>query len=361
MRALQAPFLLDSDDLVDEVVAGDLAQPMLDGLDGTGVRGLILWPEALRHPVGFGTPLADLSDFRGAGIRAPYSRDVYAVLRSLGSEPLDLDAKAINAGYADGSVAGAEAGADFAFGPPATITADVTLYGKIDTLVVTDEAWDRLGDQARTALADAAVSTRDWLVTDRPRDAQLLGEACGRGSGVTRAGAAAVAEIEKAAAPVLEELRADPEVGPAIERLEALKDAVDAHPGVPVECQASGPAADIGPEIDPAVLDGTYRTVFTEQELRDAGSDAVSTVANAGNWTITFDDGHFVELEGGCTATYQVSETMISFRWDGDVQCTGDWSAQWQLTEDGLRFLDVQSAYAGDRATWGLHEWVRLD
>ena len=66
-------------------------------------------------------------------------------------------------------------------------------------------------------------------------------------------------------------------------------------------------------------------------------------------------------LESDCTATYRVSRTMISFRWDPGVQCSGDWSAHWKLTDDGLRFLQVQSAYAGDRAVWGLHEWVRLD
>ena len=335
LRALQAPFLLDSDELVDEVVRGDLVEPLLAGLEGTGVRGLALWPESMRHPVGFGTPLLSLAEFRGAGIRAPYSRDVFAMIRALGGQPLDLSAKAMNAGYAAGRVAGAEAGADVVFGPPATITADVTLYGKIDTLVVADEAWGRLSDQARTALGAAALSTRDWLVADRARETELLGQACVRGSGVALAGAAAVAEIERATSPVLEALKEDPEIGATIEKIETLKTAVDAEPVVPAECQVQGPAADIGPEIDPAVLDGTYRTEFTSKELLAAGADGDCADSCAGNWTITLDGGHYSDVESDCTGTYQVSETMISFRWDPYVVCSGDWSAQWELTEDG--------------------------
>ena len=97
-----------------------------------------------------------------------------------------------------------------------------------------------------------------------------------------------------------------------------MKAEVDADPVVPVECQVQGPAADIGPAINPAVLDGTYRTTFTTKELRDAGSDEVSCAARrAGNWTITLDGGHYSDVES-TTARRRTRcrETMISFRWD---------------------------------------------
>jgi TRAP-type C4-dicarboxylate transport system substrate-binding protein len=362
LRALQTPFLLDSDELVDRVVAGDLARPLLDTLEGTGVRGLALWPEALRHPVGFGTPLLTLTDFRGARIQAPYSRDVYAMLRGLGSDPVWLDGKGVSAGYADGSLAGAESGTDRSFGPPAVFTADVTLYGKIDTLVVSDSVWSRLSEDARTVLAEAATSTRDWLVQTRPREVELLARACVEGKGVTVAGPAAVAELKRATAPVRAQLLADPRVAPTVRRIEALKAAIPSETSsASTECESRGPATDIGTPIDPAVLDGTYRTTFTEQELLDAGMDEQSVHNNsAAPWTITLDAGHYSDLEDDCTATYKVSRTMISFQWIPGDNCNGDWSAHWKLTDHGLRFLDVQSAYAGDRAVWGLHEWVRL-
>jgi TRAP-type C4-dicarboxylate transport system substrate-binding protein len=360
LRALQTPFLLDSDDLVDRVVDGGLVQPLLAGLDGIGVRGLALWPEALRHPVGFGTPLLTEADFRGARLQAPYSRDVYAILRALGSHPVWLDTKGVSAGYAEGSLAGAEAGADRNFGPPATFTADVTLYGKIDTLVVNDRTWARLSDDARTALTEAARSTRDWLVQTRPREDELLDTACAEGKGVVFAGPVAVTEMQRTTASLRARMLADPLVGPTIRKIEALKADLLVNPLLTTGCQSRDPAADIGTHIDPAVLDGTYRTMFTEQELLDAGMDKQDVHSNAGLWTITLHGGHYSDLESDCTATYRVSRTMISFRWDPGVDCSGDWSAHWSLNDGGLRFERVQSPYAGDRAVWGLHEWVRL-
>jgi TRAP-type C4-dicarboxylate transport system substrate-binding protein len=359
-RALQTPFLLESDNLVDAVVADDLADAMLKGLDGTGVRGLVLWPDALRHPVGYGTALLRLADFRGAELHAPYSRDVYAMLRTLGSEPSDLDRTAITTRYAAGTLDGTEGGADLAFGPPSTVTADVTLYAKINTIVANDEAWSDLSDAEQAVLTEAARSTRDWLVSERPREGELLADACTNGTGVAVAGAAAVAEIREATREQVQELRADPHAGPAIERIEALSVTVGADPGLVFECAAESKTSDIGELIDPAVLDGTYRAEFTDQEFRQAGADAQSAASNAGIWTITMDGGRYSAEDDTCTATYDVSETMIAFRWDPG-ECTGDWTAQWELTERGLRFTDVQSAYAVDRALWGLHEWIRLD
>jgi TRAP-type C4-dicarboxylate transport system substrate-binding protein len=361
LQALQTPFLLDRDDLVDRVVDGAVARPLLDALNGAGVRGLALWPETLRHPVGLGTPLLTLADLRGARIQAPYSRDVYAILRALDSNPVDLDAKGVNAGYAQGSLAGAEAGADRAFGPPATVTADVTLYAKIDTVVVNNHTWERLPDDARAALTHAASRTRDWLVRRRPREDKLLNTACSEGVGVALAGPAVVAQMKRATAPLRARLLSDPHVGSTIRRIEAVKADLPLDPVTSPECRSRGPAAAIGTPIDPGVLDGTYRTTFTLQELLDAGTDEQSAHSiAAAPWTIKLDRGHYSALEDDCTATYRVSRTMISFRWDPGVRCSGDWSAHWTLDQGGLRFVRVQSTYAGDRAVWGLHNWVRL-
>lgn len=361
LRALQTPLLLDSDDLVDRVIEGDPAQDLLSGLEDAGVRGLGLWPETLRHPVGFGTPLLTLADFRGARLQAPYSRDVYAMLRALGSQPVWLDGKDVNAGYADGSLAGAESGADRGFGPPTTFTADVTLYGKIDTLVFNERTWTRLPDDARAALTEAANATRDWLVETRPREDELLDTACAQGKAVALAGPAVVADIKRATALLRAQMLADPQVGSTIRKIEALKADLPANPVVTTACQSNGPAAEIGTPIDPTVLDGTYRATFTEKELLDLGLDQQSIEQIVGApWTITLDHGKFSDLESDCTATYRLSRTMISFRWDPDAQCSGDWSAHWQLTNEGLQFLEVKSTYAADRAVWGLHEWQRL-
>ena len=71
LQALQAPFLVSNEDLVEQVVQSELAGELLAGLDQAGVVGLALLPEGLRHPVGFEHPLLRLADFSGATIRSP--------------------------------------------------------------------------------------------------------------------------------------------------------------------------------------------------------------------------------------------------------------------------------------------------
>jgi len=84
LQALQAPFLIDSDALMNEVITSDFVDEMLLGLRAAGVEGLALLPETLRHPVGFERPFLSLADFAGAKIRAPFSNATFELLRALG-------------------------------------------------------------------------------------------------------------------------------------------------------------------------------------------------------------------------------------------------------------------------------------
>ena len=152
----------------------------------------------------------------------------------------------------------------------------MTLYGKIDTLVVNDRTWDRLPDDARTALTKAAHDTRDWLVQTRPREDGTTRHRLRRGQRGRPGRASGGRRDQTGDRTPPRAMLADPQVGPTIRRIEALKADLPVDPLVTPECQSRGPAADIGTPIDPAVLDGTYRTTFTEQELLDAGTDEQS-------------------------------------------------------------------------------------
>src|SRR5262249_14159170 len=57
-QALQAPFLIDSYPLLDAVVRSPMAGRMLAGLHQAGFTGLGLYPDQLRHLIGFRKPLA---------------------------------------------------------------------------------------------------------------------------------------------------------------------------------------------------------------------------------------------------------------------------------------------------------------
>ena len=76
LRALNAPFLVDSDELLDEVVSDDEStDDLMAGLDKAGVVGLALFPDALRHPFALKEPLLGPEDYSGRVIRAAHLED----------------------------------------------------------------------------------------------------------------------------------------------------------------------------------------------------------------------------------------------------------------------------------------------
>ena len=113
-QALQAPFLIDSYPLLDAVIKSPMTTQMLAGLNQAGFTGLGLYPDQLRHLVGFRKPLASLRDLRGAKIRVPPSRASEALFRALGAVPVHLNGSAESDAIASGTVDGVDASAGYA-------------------------------------------------------------------------------------------------------------------------------------------------------------------------------------------------------------------------------------------------------
>ena len=181
LRALDAPLLVTSDALVARIVTGDLAGRMLAGLGRAGVVGVALVPEGLRHPFGFGAPLTAPADFAGRTIRVPRSDVSYAFYRGLGATPDDPTGPELLRRVSDGSLAGADSSYALAAATlthAAIATGNVTLYPKVDALVVNPHAWDELGDRGRSQLREAARRTVARLAhiarTGRRRRTRLL-------------------------------------------------------------------------------------------------------------------------------------------------------------------------------------------
>ena len=88
LRALQAPFLIDGQALLDRVVTSPLASEMLAGMRPFGVTGLALLPSDLVHPFGFGRALLAPADFTGARVRVPISAVSYSLCDAPGQARL---------------------------------------------------------------------------------------------------------------------------------------------------------------------------------------------------------------------------------------------------------------------------------
>ena len=239
LQALQAPFLVSSEDLVEQVVQSELAGELLAGLGQAGVVGLALLPEGLRHPVGFGHPLLRLEDFSGATIRSLPSNASHRLLEALGAKPVDIWGDAFDVAVANGEIDGAESG--FAWGgtmpSPSTFTANITLYPKVNALVANEDAFGRLSDEHQEILREAAANAVRYVVQNAPTEAERAVAYCRNGGAIAFAAEADVAALEQAAQPVYEVLEADPQTKELIEQIRAMKAQLSARPGAsPAAC-----------------------------------------------------------------------------------------------------------------------------
>ena len=225
LQALQAPFLVSSEDLVEQVVQSELAGELLAGLDQAGVVGLALLPEGLRHPVGFGHPLLRLADFSGATIRSLPSNVSHRLLEALGAKPVDIWGDAFDAAAANGEIDGAESGfAWFGTMPSrSTFTANITLYPKVNALVANEDAFGRLSDEHQRILREAAAQAVRYVVQNAPTEAERAAVYCRNGGAIAFAAEADVAALERAARPVYEVLQADPLTKELIGQIRAMK------------------------------------------------------------------------------------------------------------------------------------------
>lgn len=278
LRPLNAPFLVNTDELVAEVVTGPVQESLLAGLDDAGVVGWGLWPEGLRHPFGFGAPLNAPADYDGTLIRAPYSETTRQMFRTLGADTTD------------GAVDPAEQrGAESAYrlAPAGEATANVVFYPKINALVVNDNIDSALTDEHREALVQAALETTSWVVDTRPSDNEAARTFCDEGGRIQSATPAQVEAMMAATRPVTEAMLAEEVTGPIVKEIEALAKSVEPE----------APLADCGARTDDEELqqlDGTYTFTVSPAAARAAGVTSRGIINSAtGDFTVTMEKGRW--------------------------------------------------------------------
>jgi TRAP-type C4-dicarboxylate transport system substrate-binding protein len=352
LRALNAPFLIDSDAVLASVAKDDhLSADLMAGLDGNGVTGLALLPEELRHLFSFGNPLLGTDDYHGAVVRTPTSATVSAVYAQLGATTTDDDPDpatqtAIETGYA--------------LDPEGIATGNVTLFPKVNVLVLGDAARKRLDADQLDVLRRAAVHTRDWAVDNLPVDAQSAADFCSAGGQVVLASDSDLAALKAATAPVTSQLAADPATATLIGAIEELRSSADDAP--PVE--ACGASAATDGNSDDRALDGVYRFEATPEMLRDAGvTDAVVAKENGGLFTFTFDGGQYcwrqeaedVAHTNDCEA-YTIDGDRMTWTWPDAPQETFTFS----LAGDGSLTLRPVGDVSPVSVAWTSVPWTRI-
>lgn len=316
LRAINTPFLIDSTELLDQVVASDEAAAMMEGLSSAHMTGLALLPEALRHPFGTETSPRGLDDYDGQTIRSPHSNTTWDLLSRFGATPM----------FAESGFTIAES--QFEQAPAPQGTGNVTFYAKADVIVLSDAASKRLSPDQLDALARAAEATRDWAIDTFDDDSAAAAKYCKNGGRIGSATPNQIATLKDAAAPVIADLKADPATAAIINAIEELKAGTTASSPV-TGCTGATTTSQA------SLLNGTYRWEVTKEALKNAGvtdTEALNDVPAIN--TATLKDGSYNltyrQTEGlhkGDTgeghSTYEYDGKTIVFHWSQSAtNCT---------------------------------------
>jgi len=369
LRALQTPFLITDEALVDEIVSDDdLTGELMSGLDAAGVVGLGLFPEGLRHPfsalivddsgeLAYGDPLLSPADYQGAVLGWITSAQTAAMFEALGVTRFDDETDPT-------LLVGRES--SYQFAPPGTATGNVTFFPKVNSLVINADVWAGLSAEQQAILTDAAADTREWAIDHVQSDHDAALQRCADGFGIVLASEEDLAGLPEATAPVVAELREDPATAALIDEITAMRDAMPPAVIEPVTCEAA-PLPTTPSVEDTAVPasvgesaefpEGVYRYEATLQSFLDAGLDRDLAAQLAGTSELTFSDGELTTVFVA-DATGQPIVDHQAYCIDGDRVTVGDpsnhmqacndlWSARWEFDGDELRFVDFEVLIPG--------------
>jgi TRAP-type C4-dicarboxylate transport system substrate-binding protein len=356
-QALQAPFLITDKALLDTVVSGEIGKGMLARLHGQGVRGIALVPGLLRHPFGVNRPFTSLKDFAGARVRVNPSRASDALVRALGARPVHVSGEKVGTVASRGGIDVREQslGAD----PVGTwLSANVTFFGKANTLFGNASALDRLTDDQRDILRRAGARMVQHAIDAAPFEDELVLDYCTAARVVVAAEGDLMA-LRRATRPVYAQLERDPATKMAIAAIRKVKATLPLAPvaDVPAECSEPVRASARRPR-DPSLVDGTYRWRLTAAGLRRSGaSDADTTIGTVS--TMTLRDGRW--LLGGEDhdhGTFEIRGNRLIFDWP---RTNSVLTFTFARHRDGtLDVTPVLPMDQGDQYVWASGPWRRV-
>jgi TRAP-type C4-dicarboxylate transport system substrate-binding protein len=350
---LNAPFVLDSYELQDEVLGSEVAERMLADLERIGLTGVTVLPGPLRF-LQVDREIDRAAGLAGLRIGGIESAIQHAALRALGAEPV-----VIAAGDAIDDLNGIESYPVAIHGNRYVQTAKYTvanapLWPRPYVVFANSDAWDRLPEADRELVVRAADEARPEMLAatlDRERDA--LDGMCEAGNRTIELSADARDRMHQAVEPVLDRLRNDPLTREAMAEIESASAGREPHS---IACRA-------GSDDKPAALDGVFRATLRKSE---PGSDSIAdTWRQAGvpqfDVTLELSDGravqtcHFPSGPQTCfDEAYTVYRDIIRFSGTGGPACGG----RWTLEGRRLRFTDGTCDLPDAKYVWE-RDWIR--
>lgn len=355
-QALQAPFLITDYALLGRVAQSPLADEMLAGLSALDVAGLAIVPELLRHPAGR-TAFVSLDAFDGARIRDIPSTATDSLLSALGATPAHVSNATFGQEIDSGGIDGMEMPTSRAR-QGWTVAANVTFFGKANTVVANTEALEELTPDQRDSLRTAAAETVQHAVDDPPSERDMARQFCAAGR-IVLASRAQLAELRRAAQPVYEQLERDAGTRSLIAQIRAMKRSGPEAAPPAVACgRSEPPGAEATQEVrSPSSFDGTYRWQLTAEGARRAGMPgdpeigSVNTMTLRGGRWLLNTDPHY-------SGTFEVRADRLIFDWPSE-----GYALTFTIKRDQSGSLDIKPVLPmdrGDQFVWASAPWRRV-
>jgi tripartite ATP-independent transporter DctP family solute receptor len=224
LNVLALPFLFRSVDHLYKVIDGRIGQDILAAVEPYGFVGLTFYDSGARSIYTARRPVQSVGDLRGQRIRVQESALMERMVRALGATPVGLPYGQVITALSTNLIDGAENNwSSFVSAGHYKAARFYSLTEHVmgpEIVIMSRRAWDELSPEDRAIFRAAArESTRymreQWLTWESRSRKQALE------SGITVIDAVDRKAFMDATRSLRDELRADPKLGPLIERIES--------------------------------------------------------------------------------------------------------------------------------------------
>lgn len=341
-EALQAPLLVDSYALQEKVVAGEIADQMLEGLEPLGVVGIGILPGPMRKLLSIDRPLTQVEDFERVRVGVTESRVGHDAVRALGATAVPFrpgnDLSGLDA--VESQVEAIE-GNRFDLAGARHLTANLNVWPRALVVFMNEQAFEQLEASQRDLLREALRrAIPETLAVLQSREREAAAALCRRKLDFVAVAPADMTALRQALSPVYRELERDRRTRSFIERIRKLREEVSTSAEPPPSCLAAAPSSPSGD-----LLNGTYTNMTTAEDARRAKFPAGDPIYRVlplrhrlvleSNDFVMYDvfaDGH---TEVGFSGTYSVYRDRIVFRSPED-----EIPLRWSFEGKTLRFDD---------------------
>jgi TRAP-type C4-dicarboxylate transport system substrate-binding protein len=361
-EALQAPFLIDSYTLEQQVLDSGIPGKMLQGVTPLGLVGLGVLPGPLRYLLSAPRPLRTPPDFAGLRIGYHGANEPAETLRALGAKPVQLQSGApwVGLDAIEQQLASIYGNNYDTFAK--YLTANAALWPRPWVVAMNNKAYASLAPAERAVLRKAASSAVPAMIAAvRAQDRTALADLCQRHLiRLVTATPHDLSELHAAVAPVLAHIERDQQTRSFITAIDTMRSA-GTTAEAPPSCTPHAVSSPTG------LPNGAYTTRITPADVQRSGlppagwaQSHFALVLKSGNFVLyQFHSNGLREtlLEG----TYSLYRDHIVARggFNGSVDKI---TARWSFNGTSLTFADVKSNdplnQGSDSLIWESEPWT---